>query len=261
MSEVGRMDLDTARGQQKQVATALHVLTALVLCVASVFVVSAASMRAQVQDESLEWLALASRYLKQSEMTDAGAQTDYIRLASQYVESSPLEGAVLVERSLDDLGTFDPASLATATDFTRQLDCLAEAVYYEARSEPFVGQLAVAQVVMNRVRHSAYPDTLCGVVYEGSERRTGCQFSFTCDGSLYREPRGRAWARAHAVAQHAFMGFGRDVTRTATHYHTVAVDPHWNDSLVRTRRIGTHIFYRFPTRRERAAGVVRNRDA
>ena len=77
----------------------------------------------------------------------------------------------------------EPFSAATAK---RDLECLAEAVYYEARSEPQEGQRAVAQVVLNRVRHIAYPGTICGVVYQGSERRTGCQFTFTCDGSLAR---------------------------------------------------------------------------
>ena len=111
--------------------------------------------------------------------------------------------------------------------------------------------MAVAEVVINRSLHRAYPNTICGVVYQGAERSTGCQFTFTCDGSMAVAPYGRGWERAQNVADHALMGFARPVTNRATHYHTTAVDPHWNDTLVRTRRIGSHVFYRFPNRSER----------
>ena len=143
------------------------------------------------------------------------------------------------------------ARLDAARNAAREHRCLAEAIYYEARSETLAGQMAVAEVVINRSRHRAYPNSICGVVYQGSERRTGCQFTFTCDGSMISAPYGRGWDRAQNVADHALMGFARPVTNRATHYHTTAVDPHWNDSLVRTRRIGSHIFYRFPNRSER----------
>lgn len=260
MSDVKRMDIDTVRSQQTQVAAVLQVLATILLCLATLLVVDSASDRARAQDETFSDRVIAARYhamLMASEDEDAAP----IRLAALTLAPSEEEGAVLLSRSLNDLRTYDASHFESAADFSRELNCLAEAIYYEARSERFVGQLAVAQVVMNRVRHSAWPDTLCGVVYEGSERRTGCQFTFTCDGSLYREPYGRGWIRSQLVAEHAYLGFGRDVTRRATHYHTVAVDPYWNDSLVHTRTIGTHIFYRFPTRRERASGVVLMRDA
>lgn len=259
MSDVERMDIDTVRSQQSQVAAVLQVLATLLLCIATLIVVDSASDRARAQDETFSDRVIAARY--HAMLVEEEKQAAPIRLASLMLSPSEDEGAVLVSRSLDDLRTYDASHLESATDFKSELNCLAEAIYYEARSERYVGQLAVAQVVMNRVRHSAWPDTICDVVYQGSERRTGCQFTFTCDGSMYREPYGRGWISAQAVAEHAYLGFGRDVTRTATHYHTVAVDPYWNDSLVHTRTIGTHIFYRFPTRRERAAGVVRMRDA
>ncbi|WP_238934752.1 cell wall hydrolase [Maricaulis parjimensis] len=255
------MNLDEARSQQKQVATAFYMLAALVLCAMSILVMNLASERARVQDETLQWQRLASQYLDRGDTLDADTSAELVRIASISLASDPLQGAVLTVRSLDDLRTFDTTHFDHAADITAQIDCLAEAVYYEARSEGIVGQLAVAQVVLNRVRNRNYPDTICDVVYEGSERTTGCQFTFTCDGSLIRAPRGNAWRRSQLVAQHAYLGFGRDVTRRATHYHTVAVDPYWNESLVRTRRIGTHIFYRFATRREREAGIVRERDA
>ena len=199
--------------------------------------------------------------LKQGDAVDAWDAPAPVRMAAMTVEADRESGAVLNTRSLSDLRTFDAAYFDRASDHTDELDCLAEAIYYEARSEPYVGQLAVAQVVMNRTRHSAYPETICGVVYEGSERTTGCQFTFTCDGALARAPRGASWRRSQMVAQHAFMGFGRDVTRRATHYHTVAVDPYWNDNLILTRQIGSHIFYRFANRRERLARARADREA
>ena len=256
-----RMNLDDARSQQKQLATAFHMLAALVLCALTILVLNLASARALEQDETLQWQRLAGTYLARGDIGTDWQAPRTLRIASILLESDSEAGAILRARSLDDLQTFDSSHFSTAANLTSEVDCLGLAIYYEARSESFVGQLAVAQVIMNRVRHPAYPSTICGVVFEGAERMTGCQFTFTCDGSMIREPRGRSWRRSQLVAQHAFMGFGRDVTRRATHYHTVAVDPYWNDNLVRTRRIGTHIFYRFPTRRERDAGILRERDA
>jgi spore germination cell wall hydrolase CwlJ-like protein len=153
------------------------------------------------------------------------------------------------------IAAFAPSVNALAAAQTRALevDCLAEAIYYEARSESYHGQLAVAEVVVNRVRSKLYPDTYCGVVYEGSHRVTGCQFTFTCDGSLRHKPGGVAWVRANVLASQVIAGAVRPVTHRATHYHTTEILPYWSASLVETTRIGAHIFYRFPNRRERAA--------
>lgn len=134
----------------------------------------------------------------------------------------------------------------------REQACLSQAIYYEARGESQRGQVAVAEVVMNRVRSGYYPSTICGVVYQGSHRSTGCQFTFTCDGSLNRQPRGRAWAQAQRVATAMMLGYHRPLTQGATHYHTHAVNPIWNSGLVETTSIGSHVFYRFPNRAERA---------
>jgi hypothetical protein len=134
---------------------------------------------------------------------------------------------------------------------SREARCLSQAIYYEARGETRQGQVAVAEVIMNRVRSPAYPDTVCSVVYQGSHRTTGCQFTFTCDGSLNRRPRGVAWERAQQVATAVLQGYTRPVTHRATHYHTTGVNPIWNAGLVETTRIGTHIFYRFPNASER----------
>lgn len=131
----------------------------------------------------------------------------------------------------------------TVTDEARALHCLTQAVYYEAASESDAGQRAVAQVVLNRVAHPAYPNTVCGVVYQGSERRTGCQFTFTCDGALARRPARFAWDRAQRVAQAALAGAVYTPVGLATHYHTIQVNPYWAPSLNRLTTIGMHIFY------------------
>jgi spore germination cell wall hydrolase CwlJ-like protein len=126
------------------------------------------------------------------------------------------------------------------------VQCLALAIHYEAGFEPEAGQEAVAQVILNRVRSKAYPDTVCGVVWQGSHRRTGCQFTFTCDGSLRRPRNSAAMAAAQQVAVRVLAGQSADHVRGATHYHANYVSPYWAPSLTRVRQIATHIFYRTP---------------
>jgi spore germination cell wall hydrolase CwlJ-like protein len=133
----------------------------------------------------------------------------------------------------------------SGVDRTRALQCLSAAIYYEAASEADAGQRAVAQVVLNRVAHPSYPSTVCGVVYQGSERATGCQFSFTCDGALARVPNRLFWLRAENVARQALAGTVYPGVGLATHYHTVAIHPYWADSLNYLGTIGAHRFYRF----------------
>lgn len=146
--------------------------------------------------------------------------------------------------------------------YARSLSCLTAAVYYEAATESLDGQRAVAQVVLNRMRHPAYPNSVCGVVFQGSERSTGCQFTFTCDGALARTPVAGIWARARAVAAAALGGVVYAPVGWATHYHTNWVVPYWSSSLVKIGNVGTHIFYRWeggwgraPAFRDRHAGV------
>ena len=125
------------------------------------------------------------------------------------------------------------------------LRCMTQAVYYEAALEPLKGRRAVAQTVLNRVRHPAYPNSVCGVVYQGSSRRTGCQFSFTCDGSLLRQPAAAAWREAEKVARDALSGYVEASIGTATHYHADYVLPKWAYQLGKITQLGAHIFYRF----------------
>lgn len=127
----------------------------------------------------------------------------------------------------------------------RARDCLALAAWHEAGDDP-PGERAVIQVVLNRARHPAFPGTVCGVVFQGSERRTGCQFTFTCDGALARIPPPAALARARAIAGAALAGAVDRDTGLATHYHADYVAPGWRMGLVKVARRGVHLFYRWP---------------
>lgn len=130
-------------------------------------------------------------------------------------------------------------------DRARAIDCLAAAVIYEA-GDDVTGEKAVAQVILNRLRHPAFPKTVCGVVFEGSSRSTGCQFTFTCDGALTRwRPSTEGWARARAVAAQALNGAVYRPVGYATHYHTDWVVPYWQSSLDKIARVGTHLFFRW----------------
>ncbi|GAA4643475.1 hypothetical protein GCM10023115_14350 [Pontixanthobacter gangjinensis] len=128
---------------------------------------------------------------------------------------------------------------------SRALQCMTQAIYYEAASEAIAGQAAVAQVVLNRVSHPSYPNSVCGVVFQGSERKTGCQFSFTCDGSLRRKASAAAWNRARGVAQNALSGSVYRPVGLATHYHTIWIYPYWAPSLDPIGTIGAHRFYKW----------------
>src|SRR4051794_40807055 len=128
---------------------------------------------------------------------------------------------------------------------TRALECLASAVYYEAGSQDDDGERAVAQVILNRVRHPAFPATVCGVVYQGSTRSTGCQFTFTCDGSMYRQPSADGWKRAYRIADAALSGSVYAPVGYATHYHANYVVPYWASTLAKNAVVGAHIFYRW----------------
>ncbi|WP_425229901.1 cell wall hydrolase [Sphingomonas sp.] len=130
-------------------------------------------------------------------------------------------------------------------DRARAVDCLAAAVIYEAGDDAS-GERAVAQVVLNRLRHPAYPKTVCGVVFQGSERTTGCQFTFACDGALTRwSPAAGRWARGQTVAAAALNGAVDRRVGLATHYHTDYVVPYWQSSLDKIAAVGAHLFFRW----------------
>ncbi|MDB5498201.1 MAG: hypothetical protein JWP28_2232 [Phenylobacterium sp.] len=134
---------------------------------------------------------------------------------------------------------------ADADDRARALNCMTQAIYYEAAREPVRGQQAVAQVVLNRVRHPAYPKSICAVVYQGAARPTGCQFTFTCDGALRWAPQAALWRQAQDVARRSLAGFVDREVGSATHYHAAYVLPYWAPTLVKMTQVGQHIFYRW----------------
>jgi hypothetical protein len=134
---------------------------------------------------------------------------------------------------------------ADADDSARALHCMTQAIYYEAAREPVKGQQAIAQVVLNRLRHPAYPKSVCGVVYQGSARPTGCQFTFTCDGALRWAPQAALWKQAEDVARRSLAGFVDKEVGSATHYHAAYVVPYWAPTLVKMTQVGQHIFYRW----------------
>lgn len=125
-----------------------------------------------------------------------------------------------------------------------ELRCLSEALYFEARGETVKGQFAVAEVIMNRVKSGRFPGSLCGVINQGTGKKYGCQFTYTCDGykEVIAEP--RAFSRVSKVASAILDGKAPKLTDGATHYHTTAVRPKWSRVYTKTARIGDHLFYR-----------------
>ncbi|MEX0304891.1 MAG: cell wall hydrolase [Leisingera sp.] len=125
-----------------------------------------------------------------------------------------------------------------------QFACLAEALYFEARGETVKGQFAVAEVILNRVRSAQFPNTLCGVIKQGTGRKYQCQFTYTCDGHKEVVHEKKAYQRVAKVARAALDGLKTELTEGATYYHTTAVKPRWSRTFTNTARIGVHLFYR-----------------
>jgi len=128
-----------------------------------------------------------------------------------------------------------------------QLDCLAEALYFEARGESVKGQFAVADVILNRVQSPQFPKSVCGVIHQGEGSGRGCQFSYRCDGRSDAISEREAWAEVRKVAALSLAGVGGDLTDGATFYHAKGVKPSWSRKFPQTAAIGSHRFYRHPT--------------
>ena len=167
-----------------------------------------------------------------AEIRAVGEQAKLLNAALPF-STSPVQSALPFAIRSDDL------------DYRRALLCLTQAVYYEAGFEPLEGRRAVAQVVINRMRHPAFPKSVCGVVYQGASSPV-CQFSFVCDGSLYRAPAPAAWREARTVAAAALLGYVETSVGSATHYHADYVAPRWAPMLTKVAQLGAHIFYRWP---------------
>lgn len=209
--------------------------------------------RADVQSADNAW-RLKARAFAEAEQADAEGRADPGLAAAErrFVLARGTDRAAVAP-----FQTFAQVHFDNAARQRDDLECLSRAIFYEARNESVSGQLAVAEVVLNRVRHRLYPNNVCDVIYEGTDRETGlsyrgtnqsCQFSFTCDGSEERfARRGEGWRRAQAIAANALMGLSAPITNEATHYHANYVSPYWAPRLEQTKTIGAHIFYRFPS--------------
>nr|WP_037293881.1 cell wall hydrolase [Roseobacter sp. CCS2] len=142
----------------------------------------------------------------------------------------------------------DFLSALPVADGGENWQCLAEALYFEARGESVRGMFAVGEVILNRVDSNAYPDTLCAVINQGTGRKYACQFTYTCDGRPETIGEPRSWERVGKVARILIDGAPRALTGGATHYHTKAVNPSWAQRYPRVAEIGFHYFYRQPVR-------------
>ncbi|MEM9170809.1 MAG: cell wall hydrolase [Pseudomonadota bacterium] len=205
------------------------------------------AVKAEIADEAAIVAALEDYTAKQTAERHADLSAPRLKPARAF-SAKPLDDV-----RVDAFASFDFDEVRAATKRAAERRCLAQAIYYEARSEPRAGRLAVADVVLNRVASRRYPNTVCGVVFQGSTRRTGCQFSFTCDGSMRARINQKHWSRADDLAGAVLAGVRVPVTRQATHYHANYVNPSWAARLTPTATIGTHKFYRFKTRRGVAA--------
>ena len=160
-------------------------------------------------------------------------------------------GALTKELDVDEImigGVADQVASKARTAADSALSCLSYAIYFEARGESIQGQVAVAEVILNRVDSRRYPETVCGVIKQGAHRLNACQFSYNCDGRPETISEADAFARAAKIATMMLEGRPRVLTGNATHYHTTAVSPRWSKRLTETARIGDHIFYKIPTK-------------
>ena len=216
-------------------------VTALAVIGTAAIVIPTIGAQASTQRVNAEWAEAAAEF----------RASDVQPVAFTAVETPRL-------RDVSDIRSLSPLRVEHrrwAENRASEHQCLAEAVYYEARSESRSGRLAVADVVKNRVKSKHYPNSICGVVYEGSHRPFACQFSFACDGSMDVAPKGKAWQRSQDIAQLSLTGFVPDMTKNSTHYHTIAINPDWAETLEFKATIGFHKFYR-PSWRERGSSTA-----
>ncbi len=189
----------------------------------------------------------------------AVTQADQSKVAAEGEEAQTLNDAIPFANGPVETALPFYITDTNMTNSEKALRCMTQAIYYEAGFEPVTGRYAVAQVILNRMRHPAFPKSVCGVIYQGSSR-PGCQFSFACDGSLLRAPGAKAWAEARRVAEDVLTGTVTSTVGMATHYHANYVSPYWAPKLHKITQMGAHIFYRWPGnwgRRVAFSGVYR----
>lgn len=171
-----------------------------------------------------------------------------IEAMEQDVVTTAQAGALAALAEIDTAAPVTEELLAAMGPSTGgpQWECMTQALYFEARGESLAGQIAVAEVILNRVDDRRYPSSICGVIRQGMERRNACQFSYLCDGLPEHVGERDAWERAGNIARLMMDGRPRYVTDGATHYHATSVNPGWASRLIQTVWIGDHKFYRYP---------------
>ena len=187
-------------------------------------------------------LVLVASYLAGGAAKTALARSHAVRLAiAEPAARLPLTPTPAALRA--PAGAPEPAVDVHVARVTGDLNCLTDAVYYEARGESDRGQAAVAQVVLNRVRRAGFPKSVCGVVFQGVAQHE-CQFSFACDGAMDQGREPAAWRRARVVAQHALDGAVVQEVGDATNFHVARLGQIWGSGLVKVAQVGAHVFYR-----------------
>lgn len=203
-------------------------------------------------------------------LADRNAQTE-MSLTAIELEDFTVQGNALIDNDVqsaqvrnagiplaaslgDHMAPFRSISTQSAS-YSTALDCMTEAVYYEAANESAEGKRGVAQVILNRVAHPAYPSSVCGVIYQGWADPV-CQFSYTCDGALSRRPLPGLWQQSRDVARASLAGYVEESVGTATHYHADYVLPYWAFRLEKVHVEGRHIFSRLPGSAGRSANFT-----
>lgn len=177
------------------------------------------------------------------------------RFKIAFLVSSSLAASPVLAQSAGVEGGMEVTD-ASGGDLERATRCLSLAIAYEAGFEPVEGQQAVAEVILNRTRHPAYPKSVCGVVFQGSSRKTGCQFTFTCDGAMKRALPAKILQNSRNIAGRVLAANFTPYVGGATHYHANYVSPYWAPSLIKIGKIGAHIFYRAPGSADQPARYV-----
>lgn len=190
-----------------------------------------------------------------------GASDPMVGVFTKLFQNEKVGVAAIPTSQIDKMASLPAGNTTTKVSYNRswlkaqptakggkQWECLAEALYFEARGESLKGQFAVAEVILNRVDHAHFPNSVCGVVNQGTGKKYQCQFTYTCDGraEVIHEP--QAWKNVGKVAHAMLNATARPLTNGATHYHTTAVLPRWAKRFQRTAKIGVHRFYKMPVR-------------
>jgi len=184
--------------------------------------------------------------VQQGLMAALNAEREAIRQVPAALVSRATEAQEALATRLHERAWLMGQSVTLADD--SQFQCLQEAIYHEARGEDITGQFAVAEVILNRVDISNYPDSVCGVVHQNAHLSNACQFSYACNGRSRAMTEGQARALAARIAQVMLSGAPRELTDGATHFHAQSVRPAWSRRFAQTAQIGTHLFYREPVR-------------